>query len=158
LIGGPTLNQLIDQLAEASAGGEARLGEGPSRGSGRQEHANGPATDEGAMVAAGHGPDRTPRGVGGTNGDGPSYPGANGVGGQEIPALRPAGGAAVSAPRKWLIAPRPNPRAKVRLFCFPFAGGGVVSFRSWPQLLGDSVEVVAVEAPGRGTRMNEAPI
>jgi len=33
-----------------------------------------------------------------------------------------------------------------------------VTFRSWPQLLGDAVEVVAVEAPGRGTRINEAPV
>jgi acyl transferase domain-containing protein/surfactin synthase thioesterase subunit/acyl carrier protein len=59
---------------------------------------------------------------------------------------------------KWLIAPRPNPHAKVRLFCFPYAGGGLVSFRSWPQLLDDSVEVVAVEPPGRGTRIDETAI
>jgi acyl transferase domain-containing protein/surfactin synthase thioesterase subunit/aryl carrier-like protein len=59
---------------------------------------------------------------------------------------------------KWLIAPRPNPAAKARLFCFPYAGGGVVSFRGWSQLLGDSVEVVAVEPPGRGTRINETAI
>ena len=65
-------------------------------------------------------------------------------------ALRPTG--------KWLIAPRPNPDAKCRLFCFPYAGGGLVSFRSWPQLLGDSVEVVAVEPPGRGTRINESAV
>jgi surfactin synthase thioesterase subunit len=57
-----------------------------------------------------------------------------------------------------LIAPRPNPNAKTRLFCFPYAGGGVVSFRSWPQLLNNGVEVVAVEPPGRGTRINEQPI
>jgi surfactin synthase thioesterase subunit len=57
-----------------------------------------------------------------------------------------------------LIAPRPNPNAKARLFCFPFAGGGLVSFRAWGELFGDAIEVVAVEAPGRGTRINEAPI
>jgi surfactin synthase thioesterase subunit len=57
-----------------------------------------------------------------------------------------------------LIAPRPNPDAKARLFCFPYAGGGLVSFRPWSQLLGDSVELVAVEPPGRGTRINEPPI
>ena len=66
------------------------------------------------------------------------------------PALRRA--------RKWLIAPQPNPAAKARLFCFPYAGGGVVSFRAWPQLLDESVEIVAVEPPGRGTRINEPPI
>jgi len=60
--------------------------------------------------------------------------------------------------RKWLIAPRPKPGAKARLFCFPYAGGGLVSFRSWSQLLDDSVEVVVVEPPGRGTRINETPV
>ena len=65
------------------------------------------------------------------------------------------------APRtagKWLVAPRPNPGAKARLFCFPYAGGGLVSFRAWAQQFDSNVEVVAVEAPGRGTRINEAAI
>src|SRR5262249_7018693 len=48
--------------------------------------------------------------------------------------------------------------AKARLFCFPYAGGGLVSFRTWAQLLGENVEVVAIEAPGRGTRINEAAV
>ena len=59
---------------------------------------------------------------------------------------------------KWLIAPQPNPDAKARLFCFPYAGGGVVSFRAWSQLLDESVEIVAIEPPGRGTRITEPPI
>jgi surfactin synthase thioesterase subunit/acyl carrier protein len=59
---------------------------------------------------------------------------------------------------KWLIAPRPRPTAKARLFCFPYAGGGLVSFRAWAPLLDESVEIVAVEPPGRGTRINETPI
>jgi surfactin synthase thioesterase subunit len=57
-----------------------------------------------------------------------------------------------------LIPPRPNPHAKARLFCFPYAGGGLVSFRAWPQLLDEVVEVVAVEPPGRGTRINETAV
>jgi surfactin synthase thioesterase subunit/acyl carrier protein len=76
----------------------------------------------------------------------------------DAPVSCPAGGAAVRTVGKWLIAPRPNPKAKARLFCFPFAGGGLVSFRSWPRLLDHSVEMVAVEPPGRGTRINEAAI
>jgi surfactin synthase thioesterase subunit/acyl carrier protein len=101
---------------------------------------------------------RTPTGVE-SDGAAPSARGGNGVGTSEFrPIVRPAVDTPVGAPGKWLIAPRPNPRARVRLFCFPFAGGGVVSFRSWPQVLGDSVEVVAVEGPGRGTRINEPPI
>ena len=59
---------------------------------------------------------------------------------------------------KWLIAPRPDPNASIRLFCFPYAGGGLVSFREWAQRFDDTVEVVAVEAPGRGTRINEAAV
>jgi acyl transferase domain-containing protein/surfactin synthase thioesterase subunit/acyl carrier protein len=65
------------------------------------------------------------------------------------------------APRnvgKWLITPRPNPDAKFRLFCFPYAGGGLVSFRPWAYLFDGTVEVVAVEAPGRGTRIDETAI
>jgi surfactin synthase thioesterase subunit/NAD(P)-dependent dehydrogenase (short-subunit alcohol dehydrogenase family)/acyl carrier protein len=59
---------------------------------------------------------------------------------------------------KWLIAPRPNPDATVRLFCFPYAGGGLVSFRAWAQRFNGTVEVVAVEPPGRGTRINETAV
>jgi acyl transferase domain-containing protein/surfactin synthase thioesterase subunit len=68
------------------------------------------------------------------------------------------GAAASRTAQKWLIAPQPNPAAKARLFCFPYAGGGLVSFRAWPQLLDESLEMVAIEPPGRGTRINEAPI
>ena len=71
---------------------------------------------------------------------------------------RPADEVASRAIGKWLIAPRPNPNANARLFCFPYAGGGLVSFRAWAQLFDDTVEVVAVEAPGRGTRINETAV
>ena len=59
---------------------------------------------------------------------------------------------------KWLVAPRPNPDAAVRLFCFPYAGGGLGSFREWAQRLNGTVELVAVEAPGRGTRIGETAV
>jgi surfactin synthase thioesterase subunit/acyl carrier protein len=72
--------------------------------------------------------------------------------------IRPADEAVARSAGKWLIAPRPNPDAKVRLFCFPYAGGGLTSFRSWAQLFNGAVEVVAVEPPGRGTRINETPV
>jgi len=76
----------------------------------------------------------------------------------ETTVFRPTDEVASRTAGKWLIAPRPNPDAKARLFCFPFAGGGLVSFRAWAQMFGDTVEVVAVEAPGRGTRINEPPV
>jgi acyl transferase domain-containing protein/surfactin synthase thioesterase subunit/acyl carrier protein len=81
-----------------------------------------------------------------------------GTGDSSTAASRHAGNGAPRTNGKWLIAPRPNPHARVRLFCFPYAGGGLVSFRTWPQLLGDSVEMVAVEPPGRGTRINDPAV
>ncbi|HEY4233870.1 MAG TPA: SDR family NAD(P)-dependent oxidoreductase [Lacipirellulaceae bacterium] len=75
-----------------------------------------------------------------------------------VVVVRSTGEVASRHAGKWLIAPQPNPNAKARLFCFPYAGGGLVSFRAWAELFGDTVEVVAVEAPGRGTRINETPV
>lgn len=57
----------------------------------------------------------------------------------------------------WIVCPRPNPKAQLRLFCFPYAGGGAWSFRTWANELPATIEVCAIELPGRGTRMPEAP-
>ena len=54
-----------------------------------------------------------------------------------------------------MLRARPNPAARLRLFCFPYAGGAAVAFRDWPPLLGPSVEMCAVELPGHGTRLRE---
>jgi surfactin synthase thioesterase subunit/NAD(P)-dependent dehydrogenase (short-subunit alcohol dehydrogenase family) len=58
----------------------------------------------------------------------------------------------------WLIFHRPNPAATTRLFCFPFAGGGALTFRSWAPHLDPRIELVAIEPPGRQTRLGEPPI
>ena len=76
---------------------------------------------------------------------------------EEGEELEPAANGA-RRPGKWLVAPRPNPDAAVRLFCFPYAGGGLGSFRDWAQRFNSAVELVAVEAPGRGTRINETAV
>ena len=105
--------------------------------------------------ASGNGSDFDP-GIHGMNGR-PSD--RNGVDPEGSAVALPAGPKAASRPAgKWLIAPRPNPNAKARLFCFPYAGGGVVSFRKWAQMLGEDMELVAVEAPGRGTRIAETAV
>jgi surfactin synthase thioesterase subunit len=57
----------------------------------------------------------------------------------------------------WLGNWKPNRRARVRLFCFPYAGGGDSIFRSWPQILSDTIEVCPVQLPGRGSRITERP-
>jgi len=53
---------------------------------------------------------------------------------------------------------RPRPDARVRLFCFPFAGGGSAVFDSWGDAFDPSIEIVAVEPPGRLSRINERPM
>lgn len=57
----------------------------------------------------------------------------------------------------WVRFPRSNLQAKLRLFCFPYAGGGAVNFCKWPLGLPNAVEVCPVELPGRGIRVRELP-
>lgn len=57
----------------------------------------------------------------------------------------------------WATFPRANPGARLRLFCFPYAGGGASTFNSWPPGLPPDVEVCAVQPPGRERRMSEPP-
>jgi surfactin synthase thioesterase subunit len=58
----------------------------------------------------------------------------------------------------WLQRWGQSTHARVRLFCFPHAGGAAVAFRLWPQGLPADVDVVAVQLPGRGTRWKEPAI
>jgi medium-chain acyl-[acyl-carrier-protein] hydrolase len=57
----------------------------------------------------------------------------------------------------WFSSPKPNPNAQLRLFCFPYAGGDAVIYRSWPEMLPANIEISAAQLPGRGRRMREAP-
>jgi acyl transferase domain-containing protein/surfactin synthase thioesterase subunit len=57
----------------------------------------------------------------------------------------------------WLVVPRPRPAAALRLFCFPFAGAGAGPYRPWADALHPSIELVAVEPPGRASRIHEPP-
>jgi medium-chain acyl-[acyl-carrier-protein] hydrolase len=57
----------------------------------------------------------------------------------------------------WFIAPRRNAEAEARLFCFPYAGGGIPVFRGWAEAL-PGVEVCVASLPGRGSRLHERPL
>jgi surfactin synthase thioesterase subunit len=57
----------------------------------------------------------------------------------------------------WLAFRHPNLRARLRLFCFPYAGGGASVFRSWHSLLPMQVEICPIQLPGRENRLNETP-
>lgn len=63
------------------------------------------------------------------------------------------------SPRRnpWWPAHRPQPDARLRLFCLPYAGGSGVVYRAWQDSLGPEVEVFPAEPPGRGARMREPP-
>jgi len=58
----------------------------------------------------------------------------------------------------WLYPFNSKPNARFRLLCFPYAGGDAVTiFRKWSEMLPKTVEVCAVQLPGRGTRIAEEP-
>ncbi len=75
-------------------------------------------------------------------------------------------GAAIGAPSngaslngaQWLTRIVSRPAAKYRLFCFPFAGGGSAVFQNWAPLIRSDVDLVAVEPPGRLSRIEEKPV
>ncbi|KAA3617198.1 MAG: thioesterase [Calditrichaeota bacterium] len=55
----------------------------------------------------------------------------------------------------WIVKLKPNPNAKLKLFCLPFAGGSSVAYRDWNDVLPATVELCAIEIPGRGQRLGE---
>jgi medium-chain acyl-[acyl-carrier-protein] hydrolase len=59
--------------------------------------------------------------------------------------------------RTWLRPFKPNPHALLRLFCFPHAGGGALSFRPWAELFPPEIELCPVQLPGRDDRFREPP-
>jgi medium-chain acyl-[acyl-carrier-protein] hydrolase len=54
----------------------------------------------------------------------------------------------------WVIH-RLNPTARMRLFCFPYAGGGASIYRSWQVNFPAEFEVCCVQLPGRENRLIE---
>lgn len=57
----------------------------------------------------------------------------------------------------WLIRPKGRAASRVRLVCFPYAGGGASAFHAWHSALPEYVEVCAVQLPGRENRIAETP-
>jgi surfactin synthase thioesterase subunit len=63
-------------------------------------------------------------------------------------------GIAISSANPYL-ASAPDPRAKLRLFCFHQGGGSASTFAGWQNLFGPDISVVAIELPGHGYRFRE---
>ncbi|NOK59261.1 MAG: thioesterase [Chloroflexi bacterium AL-W] len=57
----------------------------------------------------------------------------------------------------WVILSETNLNTRMRLFCFPYAGGGASLFRNWHRHLPSDVAVCAVQLPGRENRLSETP-
>jgi pyochelin biosynthetic protein PchC len=64
----------------------------------------------------------------------------------------------VNARDRWLRPWPPRPNARLRLVCFPHAGGAASFFRGLGERLPPSVELCAVQYPGREDRIEDALI
>ncbi|WP_431825738.1 alpha/beta fold hydrolase [Burkholderia sp. F1] len=58
---------------------------------------------------------------------------------------------------RWLARPRPRRRPRMKLYCFPYAGGSSRSFDGWARTAPDWLDIVAIEWPGRNARAEESP-
>jgi medium-chain acyl-[acyl-carrier-protein] hydrolase len=58
----------------------------------------------------------------------------------------------------WIVTFRRTSNARVRLLCFPHAGGGPSAFAQWSRQLPSAVAVCALQAPGRERRLAEPPM
>ena len=58
---------------------------------------------------------------------------------------------------RWLTRRNAQGRTSMRLFCFPYAGGGAAIFRPWMDGLPSDVDVRVAQLPGRENRLMETP-
>ncbi len=56
------------------------------------------------------------------------------------------------------LAFQPNSSSRLRLFCFPSAGGGVAMLHAWLRGLPSSIQVCPLQLPGRENRWQEPPL
>lgn len=59
--------------------------------------------------------------------------------------------------KTWVWRPQPVHNPSLRLFCFPFACGGGLTFRTWPDELPMAIETNAIQLPGREGRIQTPP-
>ncbi len=59
-------------------------------------------------------------------------------------------------PDAW-VKINPDSHARMRLFCFPFAGGGASSYLSWRGAITSDIEICPIQLPGRENRLHEKP-
>ena len=64
----------------------------------------------------------------------------------------------ITLKEKWFVVPKPLMKPRLRVFCFPYAGGNAATYISWATQLPAGVELVSVQTPGRATRIMEQPL
>ena len=57
----------------------------------------------------------------------------------------------------WIAKSSFDPNTKLRLFCFPYAGGEASLFSSWSKSITTGIEICPIELPGHGCRLLERP-
>ncbi len=57
----------------------------------------------------------------------------------------------------WILKESHHNDAQIRLFCFPYSGGGASIWRGWHEALAPYINVVSVQLPGRENRIKEPP-
>ncbi len=65
---------------------------------------------------------------------------------------------AMTGVSQWFLQPRRCPNPRLRLFCFPYAGGSAAIFSHWPDYVPADIEIWPVQLPGRQNRLSERPL
>jgi surfactin synthase thioesterase subunit len=58
----------------------------------------------------------------------------------------------------WIAYRKIQSNAKIRLFCFPYGGGGASIYRDWQRDFSNAIEVCPIQLPGRESRLYDDPI
>jgi medium-chain acyl-[acyl-carrier-protein] hydrolase len=56
----------------------------------------------------------------------------------------------------WIPYRKPSAHIRLRLFCFPYAGGSASVFRNWFNFFPSEIDICPIQYPGREQRMNES--
>lgn len=60
-----------------------------------------------------------------------------------------------NTPSPCFLRPRPIVNPRLRLLCFPYAGGSAAIYHKWPANVPADIELLAAQYPGRATRLSE---
>jgi len=60
--------------------------------------------------------------------------------------------------KSWVYQTPARTNCRLRLFCFPYAGGGAAVYRLWAAAMPPDVELCRIQLPGRESRLSERPM